>query len=545
MHNDAMAHTSERLSTSPTATSFEVAEILEMAQTGKLRVPHFQRPFRWVPGDVHKLLDSIIRGYPIGSLLLWKRPAVSEKIRFGRLRFDADAREDALWIVDGQQRVVSLLEALFTPGSEPSIRLAYDLAEGKLVFGVGNQAPDTIPLSELFDLSSLMLWMSENPGAQQYVHTASEVAKSIRQYKVPAYVVESDDVGVLQDVFDRINNAGKPLKRSDVFQALNSTFGGSSSRHGHLRDLAARVHTETGFGLLTEDIVLTALLATRGTDPFMDERQDFGGPESDRDAIRLTESTIRQSVDFLLSYCRVPHLSLLPHRFVFYVLVRLFAVSSDTVDQRERVLLRRWVWRSIAGGVSGSPGGTIGLTQTLLRCVEEGQSVGINIKNLLAEHDSRTPFALNESFDPTTANSKVIMCALVDALERHEVGAARSLALDVGVDSTAKVGIVFVSSLGSTSSTQSRSPGNVVFWQREGSFENYVPAVEGCTSLVIDEIVAKEWRRGNFDGAIKHRTDLVEGLTQDFVESLCEWDLPDTPSLSKIQDGIEDDWASV
>lgn len=536
-----MAHTPEKLSPSPTATTFEVAEILEMAQAGKLRIPHFQRPFRWAPRDVHKLLDSIIRGYPIGNILLWKRPARSEQVRFGSLRFDASARQDALWVVDGQQRIVSLLESLVEQGQQASSHLAYDLAKAQLVSGTRGRAAHAIPLPQLFDLTSLMLWMSENPDAQQYLHAASEVAKSIRQYKVPAYVVESDDEDVLKDVFDRINSAGKPLKRSDVFQALNSSASDESRRQAPLHDLAERVHAEAGFGLLPEDMVLTALLATRHTDPFGDERQEFGNYDSYTEAIAATERAIQESVAFLSDSCQIPHLSLLPHRFVLYVLVRLVAVSSDRMDLREKVLLRRWVWRSITHGVSDFPGGTTGLTRTLLRCVVKGETVGSNIKNLLAVRNERKSFILPESFSPANAQSKVLLCALAHTLNRAAFGASKSLALNIGTETTAKTNIVTISSLGLVPSSQLRSPGNIVVWQREESFEDYLPALEGCESLVIDMDVAQAWREGDFETAIGHRDDLVEQLTEGFVESLCEWSLPDTPSLSKIQSDLADD----
>src|ERR1043165_2204486 len=45
---------------------------------GKLRIPKFQRPFVWKPDDMLSLFDSIRRGYPIGTLLLWN---TAEKVQ--------------------------------------------------------------------------------------------------------------------------------------------------------------------------------------------------------------------------------------------------------------------------------------------------------------------------------------------------------------------------------------------------------------------------------------------------------------------------------
>ena len=41
---------------------------------GTIRLPKFQRDFVWTRQQVLDLLDSIARGYPIGSFLLWKSP---------------------------------------------------------------------------------------------------------------------------------------------------------------------------------------------------------------------------------------------------------------------------------------------------------------------------------------------------------------------------------------------------------------------------------------------------------------------------------------
>jgi uncharacterized protein with ParB-like and HNH nuclease domain len=50
--------------------SYSIAEVVKLAQEGYLRVPLFQRSFVWNSGDVKALLDSLYRGFPIGTLLL-------------------------------------------------------------------------------------------------------------------------------------------------------------------------------------------------------------------------------------------------------------------------------------------------------------------------------------------------------------------------------------------------------------------------------------------------------------------------------------------
>lgn len=49
---------------------YQVSELLERIDTGKIAIPEFQRDFEWRPPAVAELLMSIARKWPIGSFLL-------------------------------------------------------------------------------------------------------------------------------------------------------------------------------------------------------------------------------------------------------------------------------------------------------------------------------------------------------------------------------------------------------------------------------------------------------------------------------------------
>ena len=48
-----------------------IEELVTGVKYGEIKLPKFQRPFVWKRKEVLKLLDSIYKGYPIGSILLW------------------------------------------------------------------------------------------------------------------------------------------------------------------------------------------------------------------------------------------------------------------------------------------------------------------------------------------------------------------------------------------------------------------------------------------------------------------------------------------
>ena len=120
--------------TRPNATTYPLEDLVGEVLAGGVRIPDFQRAFRWQWDDAKRLLDSIVRGYPIGSLLLWSRPASAARLSIGALTIDAPAKDEALWVVDGQQRLTSLASALNDPGTrDPRFAIGYDLARQAFV----------------------------------------------------------------------------------------------------------------------------------------------------------------------------------------------------------------------------------------------------------------------------------------------------------------------------------------------------------------------------------------------------------------------------
>ena len=74
---------------------------------GDLGLPDLQRPFVWKNSKVRDLFDSIYRGYPIGSYLLWRTGSLNNKSH----QIGVEKKEHSepnLLIIDGQQRLTAL-----------------------------------------------------------------------------------------------------------------------------------------------------------------------------------------------------------------------------------------------------------------------------------------------------------------------------------------------------------------------------------------------------------------------------------------------------
>ena len=78
--------------------------------SGRIKIPQFQRDFVWSKVQTAKLIDSIIKGFPIGTFVFWKTRDELRYIRnIGNVTLPESPRGDVVsYILDGQQRITSL-----------------------------------------------------------------------------------------------------------------------------------------------------------------------------------------------------------------------------------------------------------------------------------------------------------------------------------------------------------------------------------------------------------------------------------------------------
>ena len=111
--------------------------VLNQIKARDVVLPAIQRDFVWSEDKIIKLLDSVMRGYPIGIALLWEtyedvqyRHFVENYEDESRHDFSDNAKKRKLKIVlDGQQRLQSLYIALY--GKMESRSLYFDLLSGR------------------------------------------------------------------------------------------------------------------------------------------------------------------------------------------------------------------------------------------------------------------------------------------------------------------------------------------------------------------------------------------------------------------------------
>jgi hypothetical protein len=114
-----------------------INSLLSQIEEGSIVLPAIQREFVWEREQITRLLDSILRSYPVGIALLWE---TYEDIQFRRFEHDYQPAKPAVFkdnpgkkklrlVLDGQQRLQSLYLAI--KGTYEGQILYLDILSGK------------------------------------------------------------------------------------------------------------------------------------------------------------------------------------------------------------------------------------------------------------------------------------------------------------------------------------------------------------------------------------------------------------------------------
>lgn len=348
------------MSTAARADAMSVEDVIELASEGRLRMPSFQRAFRWEPEDRRNLLDSIYRGYPVGTLLWWKNPpSETEAGRPLGVPSMAKPPGDRYLVIDGQQRLTTLWEGLGRTPTAGEMALVFDIEheavisrplspdeiEGKPPTREGaNGGLPQVPLHLVLDAAILSAWVPtwlELEVRRRYF----ELGKRIREHRLGLYIVEHAEIDALRHVFDRVNSTGKSMRRDEVFDALIGSQIGHDGETGLALVNAQLAHL--GFGSIGLTTILKAFEAIRGDRVGKLDPRKLDVAAAAADLIR-SATALGKAVTFLRDTAHIPHVAVLPYELPLVVLARFFALHGEPCD-RNLILLRRWLWRGSLG----------------------------------------------------------------------------------------------------------------------------------------------------------------------------------------------------
>lgn len=236
------------------ARSLSIGSVLDDVRTGRIGLPDLQRPFVWKNDKVRDLLDSMLRGYPIGYIMLWDSPADMEGKSLQIGDNEKVYKVPKSLVIDGQQRLTALLAALYgievrdkSYKTRP-IRIAYNPLERTFKNADATTDRDPRYVSSVSDVFAAYHDMTlpafrqafvdglNNSNAkkgeppvtmeQQYqIEAGLNELLSLERYPVPTLEISAQaDEEMVSDIFVRVNSQGQTLKQDDFIMTLLSVY---------------------------------------------------------------------------------------------------------------------------------------------------------------------------------------------------------------------------------------------------------------------------------------------------------------------------------
>lgn len=250
------------------STKTSLQSLLELAESGKLQLPDFQRSWVWDDDRIQSLISSVTVSFPIGAVMLLETGGVSVRFKPRPLTGTDEGLRDVMpetLILDGQQRLTSLYQALLgsvavsTKDSKgKAIRRWYyidmkkavmneddredavlSVPEDRQVKAFGGEitldvttpereyGADLFPVNRVFRSPEWRRaynkhWSHDPEKTELYDEFEQEVIKRFEQYQMPVIELKKETPKeAVCLVFERVNTGGVML---NVFELLTASF---------------------------------------------------------------------------------------------------------------------------------------------------------------------------------------------------------------------------------------------------------------------------------------------------------------------------------
>lgn len=341
----------------PSPTHANYSSLLMDIERGQVKIPQFQREFVWTIQKSAALVDSVLKGYPVGTFIFW---ATKDRLRSVRELGNAPlpaptAGETVAFVLDGQQRLTSLYAAIRGIKVTRSSGQIDDFAEMYVdLTAREDEQIVTVDVSELPEnayislkvllqgtLSDLMAFPNE------YHDKISDFRRRIESYDFSIIQVRDVAIDVATEIFTRINVGGKPLSVFEIMVA--KTFDEDrdfdlSAEFDHLIERLETVNYET-----ISDATLLQLVSLLISKDCKKQTILKLAKGKFIDTWPKAIDAFERAVEYFRHTYRIPVSKLLPYNTLLVPFAYFFYHHPDKPDADQRKLLEDFFWRCALG----------------------------------------------------------------------------------------------------------------------------------------------------------------------------------------------------
>ncbi len=353
----------------PTLTQRRIRSLRSDLLARRFAIPKLQRNFVWDSGRAAKLMDSIYKDMPIGSLFLWEMDRKSANLirQSAEVLPSFNSAHTHIWfVIDGQQRLSVIHQAF-----EAQVRqndAGRDIDFGRLCFVVNPDRNPKMPppprvvyrkpvARQLILIRDILApdWKRRMPShAKTFLAKIKECRQRLLDYPVPIVTVRSATLDEIGEVFIRVNSQGMRITSADRAIALMGKLDVRAMAH----ELRQKVRDEIfalggidpilmGFNLITERPSLD------GDPPKLEAMarrwsKRIEGDEDEKGEFRKLwhkyQNAFRSAVDYLHHRFPVHDASYLPSANMLATLAVFFFHHPGQPNRHQAGEIRKWFW---------------------------------------------------------------------------------------------------------------------------------------------------------------------------------------------------------
>jgi hypothetical protein len=405
----------------PTTAPKQYGHLFSEIDKGEIKIPNFQRDFVWTKEQTAKLIDSIIRGYPIGAFILWKTKERLRHIKnIGNFKLPEPDKTDYIYyVLDGQQRITSLyaMKAGVIYKNENGITINYkdifinldvetDSEEDIVVIDKENE--NCISVFDVLNQRLAILF-------DRYTNFREKIElykSKLEGYNFSTITLPEYPMDIACDVFTRLNTGGTELSLFEIMVAKTydekTEFDLSTKFLELVRSTSGEKSLyDSGFDTIGSIVTIQIISAILNKEV---RRRDILKTNKDKfiESWDIMKESLFCCVDFVRSKIGVPVSQLLPYPAILVPISYFFAKNKCKVpDNNQAKLLKQYFyWAALTWRYSSAAEGKIALDIKKMEKILKGQMphYGNEMTSILDMDIRKTTFSAGNAY------CKAILC---------------------------------------------------------------------------------------------------------------------------------------
>lgn len=347
------------LNQQPKPDSKNYADLILDIQRGIIKIPKFQREFVWSADKTAQLLDSILKGYPIGTFILWQTSERMADIKnIGNLDIpETPDGQKVQYVLDGQQRITSLYAAYcgakiqregekkITDYNNIYVDLERDINDDDVqVITAEKPEGNWVTLSDVLNFMERMTVLQEK--YPQHLKKIHAYAQTFQTYNFSVVLLRKESIDSAIEVFTRINTGGQTLTLFEIMSAKTYDEAQGFDMEDKWSDFSKRLVDKKYEGIGNSTILnLLSLILS----PTKECKRKITLKLEKQEIINTWDdaiSALEYSIDYFRTSYAIPVSQLLPYDALLVAFGYFFYQKKDKPDGMQRRYLEEFFWRA-------------------------------------------------------------------------------------------------------------------------------------------------------------------------------------------------------